>query len=357
MEKKNVCLLCQEETNHKTQNCPSLTCKKCGQKGHAQRHCPIKDNKRSLTATEESQQDSLDLKVPKLVSQDLDSNQEDVKPQVSHDHELKDVKPDIDQLEVPDCKSVISKIDPAVEDSKEFAFESQILSELEKPSIEQLTGLIKAFDRKNGKGMILQDDTKKEWNFESHDQHFKISQIVTFDLVNNKLITNVNLKPMTKKAKKENSKKKKKSAKNPTSSLCLFDIQVLKTYNSPEQIIQIGFIMMHAGIVHSVFRPIWPIRKVPSEVMTALNLETHNKKLIYKSSETTSAVYTEEEALQSFVTNCKEVAESGAKIGLFVFDADKVISSKNFLNTICLHFKSQLLSALNGLLPLKAHNS
>ncbi len=37
--KLRFCLLCQEKTGHKTQNCPSIICKRCGQSGHPEIIC------------------------------------------------------------------------------------------------------------------------------------------------------------------------------------------------------------------------------------------------------------------------------------------------------------------------------
>ena len=37
-----LCYNCQEDTDHATKNCPNLQCKYCSQKGHAEKHCPIK---------------------------------------------------------------------------------------------------------------------------------------------------------------------------------------------------------------------------------------------------------------------------------------------------------------------------
>ena len=39
---ENICYLCQEPKSvvgHNTQTCPSVKCKKCGQKGHIIRNC------------------------------------------------------------------------------------------------------------------------------------------------------------------------------------------------------------------------------------------------------------------------------------------------------------------------------
>ena len=38
-EKKYFCGQCQEMTNHKTSQCPTLICKKCKKSGHAQKDC------------------------------------------------------------------------------------------------------------------------------------------------------------------------------------------------------------------------------------------------------------------------------------------------------------------------------
>ena len=38
-----LCHVCQDYVDHKTEYCPSHTCKKCGQSGHVAKVCPQKE--------------------------------------------------------------------------------------------------------------------------------------------------------------------------------------------------------------------------------------------------------------------------------------------------------------------------
>merc|ERR1719211_481297 len=38
--KKFICIICQEETDHPSSSCPYIICKECGEKGHPRKSCP-----------------------------------------------------------------------------------------------------------------------------------------------------------------------------------------------------------------------------------------------------------------------------------------------------------------------------
>ena len=45
---KNVCLICQEYTDHVSSKCPKIKCKSCGVLGHASKFCPKLGAKKSF---------------------------------------------------------------------------------------------------------------------------------------------------------------------------------------------------------------------------------------------------------------------------------------------------------------------
>ena len=83
----NNCYLCQEPKSvvgHNTQSCPSVKCKKCGQKGHIYRNCPnlnsiiSQEKERSEKIIEsikekmvKSQQEAMEMKCKKYLLEHL----------------------------------------------------------------------------------------------------------------------------------------------------------------------------------------------------------------------------------------------------------------------------------------------
>ena len=68
---ENNCYLCQEPKSvvgHNTQSCPSVKCKKCGQKGHIHSNCPnsksnVNEKPGNLSSKEIKSQKSVVLSV------------------------------------------------------------------------------------------------------------------------------------------------------------------------------------------------------------------------------------------------------------------------------------------------------
>ena len=309
-----LCFICQEKTDHQTPNCPKITCKKCGQKGHAQRDCP--EVKRR---NEESQE----ISVPKQAKIEpiLVPNQsiiEDFKPPIIIKQESEDVKPGT-EIVIDPRKLLLNHETVKIEtqnELKEFnSCQNPIKNSYE---IKNNEGLIKAFDSKTSSG-ILVDSAKNEWKFQQNDTKFKIGQNVNFDLnLNTKLASNVSIiKP--KKPKKE----KKKKLPNPTENLCILDVQFLE-FQGSKQIFQIGFVLMYGTVVHSSFRSIEPLYSVPYRIFPDLNLSEFNTKLCHLDSEKVQTpTYSEKEALTQFIETLKEVKST--KIGLFVHDLDLIM--------------------------------
>ena len=53
-EQLKICHLCQDYTNHRTSECPTLICANCGHHGHAKKHCQLKSHQNEVKILESS---------------------------------------------------------------------------------------------------------------------------------------------------------------------------------------------------------------------------------------------------------------------------------------------------------------